>query len=177
MMLTEIVTFGNITFSKVGTYVVKVEEIVPEDATDNGDGTYTLNGITYDTNVLQTTFTVSEKDGKLTAAMNSTGSRTFNNEYQTTGTLEGSTDLEITKVLTGRDWINTDSFTFTLKADPDDQTTVKAVDDKTVVLPSNADGLTITGENEDHQASLEISHSQNRVPISCCFRETRRRNH
>ena len=146
------VTFGNITFSKVGTYVVKVEEIVPEDATDNGDGTYTLNGITYDTNVLQTTFTVSEKDGKLTAAMNSTGSRTFNNEYQTTGTLEGSTDLEITKVLTGRDWINTDSFTFTLAAA--DEATSQAVENGNVKLPDNASSLPIGADTEGHKAAF-----------------------
>ncbi len=54
--------------------------------------------------------------------------------------LNGAENLEVTKNLVGREWQDGDSFSFTLAADPDDDTTVNAVEDGTVVLPDNADG-------------------------------------
>ncbi|WP_162609741.1 Spy0128 family protein [[Collinsella] massiliensis] len=63
-------------------------------------------------------------------------------------TLDGAENLVVTKNLVGREWQDGDSFSFTLAADPDDDTTVKAVEDGTVVLPDNADDGTVVVSNE-----------------------------
>ena len=112
------INFGNITFTKAGAYKIKATEIVPEDATDNGDGTYTLNHVTYDTHVIETTFTVTDQNGKLTATRTGTdGNTTFTNTYkpdETTTTDDTSVDTNIlvTKEVTGAP--ATESFTFSL---------------------------------------------------------------
>ena len=62
-------------------------------------------------------------------------------------TLSGADNLVVTKNLVGRDWQNGDSFSFTLAADPNDETTVNAVDDGTVVLPENATDGTVKVTN------------------------------
>lgn len=63
-------------------------------------------------------------------------------------TLDGAKNLVVTKNLVGRDWKNGDSFSFTLAADPDDTTTLRAVKDGTVVLPENADDGTVVVNNK-----------------------------
>lgn len=141
--------FGDITFTEPGTYTFTVKE-------EPGK----ISGVAYDKSEKTVTVEVKDnKDGTLTAQIvkAATDELTFSNTYDTTSTeLNGETSLTVTKDFTGREngWLEDDAFTFTLTADPDDQTTVKAVDDKTVLLPDNADGLTITGENKDHQASF-----------------------
>lgn len=141
--------FGDITFTEPGTYTFTVKE-------EPGK----ISGVAYDKSEKTVTVEVKDnKDGTLKAQIvkAATDELTFSNTYDTTSTeLNGETSLTVTKDFTGREngWLEDDAFTFTLAADPDDQTTVKAVDDKTVVLPDNADGLTITGENKDHQASF-----------------------
>ncbi|MEE0344313.1 MAG: FctA domain-containing protein, partial [Eggerthellaceae bacterium] len=143
------VQFGNITFTKPGTYVVQVKEVVPAD----GDK---VAGVTYDDHVIKSTFTVTDVDGQLTVQRTgSTGSQTFTNKYTTTGKLEGATDLEVTKNFTGRDgneWLDTDSFGFKLEA-ADDATT-EAIADGEVVLPDNADSLVIDAQDADHKAAF-----------------------
>ncbi len=112
------INFGNITFTKVGTYKIKATEIVPEDATENEDGTYTLNHVTYDTHMVETTFTVTDQNGKLTVnRAGTTGSTTFTNTYEpdeTTTTDDISVDINIlvTKEVTGAP--ATERFTFSL---------------------------------------------------------------
>ena len=112
------INFGNITFTKAGTYKIKVTEIIPDDAVDNGDGTYTLNHVTYDTHVVESTFTVTDRNGKLTAARTGTdGSTTFTNTYQpdeitTTDDTSVDTNILVTKEVTGAPAI--ESFTFSL---------------------------------------------------------------
>ncbi len=63
-------------------------------------------------------------------------------------TLNGAENLEVTKNLVGREWQDGDSFSFTLAADPEDEATMKAVDDGTVVLPENADDGSVVVSNE-----------------------------
>lgn len=143
------VQFGNITFTKPGTYVVQVKEVVPAD----GDK---VAGVTYDDHVIKSTFTVTDVDGQLTVyRTSSTGSQTFTNTYKTTGTLDGVTNLEVTKNFTGRDgdkWLDTDSFEFKLEAAND--TTTQAITDGKVVLPENAGSLVIDASNADHKAAF-----------------------
>lgn len=138
------VQFGNITFTKAGTYIIQVKEDIPDNAIDNEDGTYTLDGVTYDNHVIQTTFTVRDQGGQLIVNRgNTSGSRTFTNKYQAEGTLEGATALEVTKELTGRDWQEGDSFTFTLTGEAD-RTGYE--------LPDNASGITIAYDENDTDA-------------------------
>lgn len=143
------VQFGNITFTKPGTYVVQVKEVVPAD----GDK---VAGVTYDDHVIKSTFTVTDVDGQLTVQRTgSTGSQTFTNAYKTTGTLDGATNLEVTKNFTGRDndaWLDTDSFEFKLEAADDD--TTQAISDGAVVLPENAGSLVIDASDADHKAAF-----------------------
>lgn len=143
------VQFGNITFTKPGTYVVQVKEVVPAD----GDK---VAGVTYDDHVIKSTFTVTDVDGQLTVnRTSSTGSQTFTNTYKTTGTLDGVTNLEVTKSFTGRDndeWLDTDSFGFKLEAA--DEATTKAITDGEVVLPDNATSLVIDAQTADHKAAF-----------------------
>lgn len=143
------VQFGNITFTKPGTYVVQVKEVVPAD----GDK---VAGVTYDDHVIKSTFTVTDVDGQLTVnRTSSTGSQTFTNTYKTTGTLDGATNLEVTKSFTGRDndeWLDTDSFGFKLEAA--DEATTKAITDGEVVLPDNATSLVIDAQTADHKAAF-----------------------
>ena len=112
------INFGNITFTKAGTYKIKATEIVPEDATENEDGTYTLNHVTYDTHVVETTFTVTDQNGKLTVnRAGTTGSTTFTNTYEpdettTTDDISVDTNILVTKEVTGAP--ATEGFTFSL---------------------------------------------------------------
>lgn len=148
---------GKLTFSKVGTYVIQVEEVVPSDATKNADGTYTKNGITYSTNVIRSTFVVTDNlEGELIVTRTGTvGSREFVNTYNTTGTLKGSTELIVVKNFTGRDgnaWLDTDSFSFVLEAH--DEATQKAIEDGKVVMPTNAGGIIIDADDADKKAAF-----------------------
>ncbi len=143
------VPFGDITFTKVGTYKVQVKEVVPDEA-------HKVAGVEYDTHVRTTTFTVTDNDGQLAVQRSGyDGSRTFTNKYTTTGTLDGATNLEVTKSFTGRDndeWLDTDSFGFKLEAA--DEATTKAITDGEVVLPDNATSLVIDAQTADHKAAF-----------------------
>ena len=143
------VPFGDITFTKVGTYKVQVKEVVPDEANK-------VPGVEYDTHVRTTTFTVTDNDGQLAVQRSGyDGSRTFTNKYTTTGTLDGATNLEVTKSFTGRDndeWLDTDSFGFKLEAA--DEATTKAITDGEVALPDNATSLVIDAQTADHKAAF-----------------------
>jgi pilin isopeptide linkage protein len=122
--------FGNITFTKAGTYVIQVKEQIPENATDNGDGTYILDGVTYDTHAVSSTFTVTDRSGQLTAVRsNTTGNQTFTNQYSATGV---SAELEGTKTITGRAYQEGDSFIFRISG-----AYTGSVQDVTIPLPAD----------------------------------------
>ena len=110
--------FPEMTFNHVGNYTFKVAENIPQDAQNN-----TLNGVTYDTNVGTVTVQVTDKDangnktGQLQAAVsyqnsrnNSTDLAKFVNSYEESG----SYAITGTKNITGRDFKDGDSFTFTV---------------------------------------------------------------
>lgn len=161
------VQFGDITFSKPGTYAVKVTETIPDKAinpnVNDGATTYeeandeqkamtgwTLDGVTYDTNIAQTTFTVYDDNGILTASRSSqSGNLTFANTYEAKGELDGATNLSVTKTIDGRSFQDGDNFTFTLTAGNEDTQT--AIDNGTVILPDNAaSGITISYADGDN---------------------------
>lgn len=111
-------TFQNLTFSHVGTYTFNVKETIPDGAKNNK-----LNGVTYDDNITTVTVKVTDKDasgnktGRLTAAVSYENSRNdstdlakFVNSYEESG----SYGITGTKNITGRDFAEGDSFTFTV---------------------------------------------------------------
>lgn len=125
------VNFGNIVFSKPGTYTISVSEEIPEDATENEDGTYSLDGVTYDTHKVMTTFVVRDANGTLVAIRSDTsGSRTFTNTYNATGTTDAA--LAGIKTIDGRSFQNNDAFTFQVTGSRADMAA-----DEQIPLPQN----------------------------------------
>ena len=107
---TQIIDFGTITYTKAGTYTYTVTE-----TTESGDGWTCDNApktVTVDV--------VDNGNGTLTATPKPV---TITNTYAADGTVV----LQAKKVLTGRDWLEGESFTFTLK-DADGNT----IEEKTV---------------------------------------------
>lgn len=137
------VVFGDIKFTKAGTYKLTVREVVPADEQK-------IPGITYSNNEYTVTYKVIEDytSGKLVLDGEPavTGEATFNNVYGAEGILEGSTYLEITKVIEGRDWNDSDSFTFTLTPDKDYGDAVKLGTDKVTVTKDTADHKVAFGD-------------------------------
>lgn len=79
----------------------------------------------------------------------------FENHYAVEPTtLDGATNLEVTKDLQGRDWAEGDSFEFVLSADMEDEATKAAVEAGTIELPENAGGITINNATPDHKAAF-----------------------
>lgn len=101
-----VVDFEKITFTKPGTYVVRVNEVIPA----NVD-----NGIVYDSHIIELTFNVVDNGaGKLIATYaGATGETVFENKYVPNAaeiTLSGE------KILDGRDITEDDRFEFVIRA-------------------------------------------------------------
>lgn len=101
------ITFGNIQFGidDIGnTYEYAIREVIPAGATDNGGGTSTLNGMTYDNTVKTVRIAVTQDQGtgSVVATVNGNGFE-FTNSYRASFvTTEGAADgLQITKQLDG----------------------------------------------------------------------------
>ena len=102
--------FGEISYSKAGTYNYTITEKVPEDAADGKK-----DGIAYDTTTHNVVVTVEKgSDNKLSATVTYDGeaSLTIENTYEA----EGEGEIKVQKVLEGREWTDDDTFTFTLSA-------------------------------------------------------------
>ena len=115
------ILFGNITFTKAGTYTIKAYEV-------KGD----KPGMTYDDTVLTATIeVVDNRNGVLTPIVREYFSTLqFENTYTSTGEF----DFTITKELSGREWTSTDKFEFEVVIL--DETTQNAVDNGDLVLPA-----------------------------------------
>ena len=128
-------SFGDINYKKAGTYSYTITE------TDTN-----AKGMTYSKAQYKVTVTVEDKAGALavTSVMKQvkdvkgeTADKTvskavFTNTYKAEpAVLEGKTDLELTKIFTGRQWNEKDHFDFTLE--PAGKT-AEAVNDNLVVL-------------------------------------------
>lgn len=82
---------------------------------------------------------------------------TFTNNYEATGSLDGSASLRVTKSLvnedgSARDWDEGDAFTFTLA--PGDGATTDAVKEGLITLPGNAKGLEISRDAANHASEF-----------------------
>lgn len=159
-------SFGDIQFTKAGTYKFLVSEVQPtDDGTMTGtaldgatqvDGKWVLNGITYDNSVKTVTVNVVDNgDGRLTANVvtGDSDDLTFTNAYDTQDISVFSLDLglEGNKVLTGREWETGDSFTFSItRGDctypnsdtklPDDVANATMPDNTSVTITPATDG-------------------------------------
>ena len=101
------ITFGDIQFGidDIGkTYEYAIREVIPDGATDNGDDTSTLNGMTYDNTVKTVSIAVTQDQitGSVVATVNGNDFE-FTNSYRASSvTTEGAADgLQITKQLDG----------------------------------------------------------------------------
>ena len=104
------VTFGDITYTKAGTYKYTV--------TESG----TVPGITNDSNATkEVTVVVKDNNGKLSAVVNSDETLTFTNTYEPEAV---SVDLEVTKVLENMK-LQENQFTFQLLDDQDKSNAVQ----------------------------------------------------
>lgn len=116
------VVLGSLHFGvdDAGTYQYKVKEVIPDGATENSDGTYTLNGMTYDGAEHLITVVVGYDSTANNVYIESVthegepeGARwtTFTNSYAPTN---ANVTIEGTKTLTGRDMLDGEVFGFTL---------------------------------------------------------------
>ena len=118
--------FGDIKYEKAGTYKYTVNEVVPEEGTEDYNA-----GITYDSHIANVTVTVTEdedengnKTGTLSAeaVITAEGNDTpevFTNTYDTNEVTIGgkdSTGIAVQKTLAGRDWEAGDGFDFQIEA-------------------------------------------------------------
>lgn len=125
--------FGKVTFSKVGTYIFRIEE-------ESGSA----GGVKYDTHICTVTVNVTDNNGVLEAAAtydNETVSQditqaVFLNTY-TTGsvTQDESNRITVRKTLTGRNWTTDDRFYFRLTGV--DGTATPADNEINIVLAEN----------------------------------------
>ena len=147
--------FGNIHYTVPGTYTYRISE-----NEQNGDGitsskatylvTVTANDDDHDGQMTVTATMQREKDDTGTPVTENAvpgGTASFTNTYTTQQQTSGA--IAVSKTLTGRAWEAGDAFGFTLAADPEDQDTLDAVEDGTVVLPANATTLQITNSSTD----------------------------
>lgn len=118
----------------------------------NGQTAHFINipaGVTYEVTEAATAGYTTTYDNAQSGAIefNKTTATTVTNTVVPDATLDGAENLVVTKNLVGRDWQDGDSFSFTLAADPEDEPTTKAVEDGTVVLPTNATDGTVKVTN------------------------------
>ena len=140
--------FGDIVFTEAGDYAFTISEQQP--GSDGFVGN--TDGITYDDHVVTISVNVADNgEGKLEATVTGVeGSNSWTNVYKAggedkPGILSGAENLVVTKVIEGREWLDTDAFTFTLAADesnPDG-----------VTMPAETT-LTINANSENHQAAF-----------------------
>ena len=138
--LTQTASFDKITFTKPGTYTFNVEE----STTGTGDGWI------YDTD----TKTIEVKvDNDMNVTVNPANATvSFTNTYGASGDLplDGSGAIKLTKELTGRDWVDGDTFTFTLSGKNvtpgADETAGFELPATTEVTVSYADAVKAAGE-------------------------------
>lgn len=127
------------SFAKVGEYRYRINEKIPQNT----------NGIAYDTHALIVTFNVMQDDSsgnliashRIKAEDSGNDDDTFINSYSSVGSFSG---LSVTKKLTGRNWKDTDKFSFALSAF--DDATQSAIDNRIITLSNTS--VSITKSNQ-----------------------------
>ena len=156
--------FGDITFNEPGTYTFQITETAHNDEAIPADP---QDGMTYDGHTATVTVTVKDNkaEGKLEAESviyandgaqsqtdrNNTDIAAFTNTYTaTSGTYDR---VNVAKVLTGRDWLDTDSFTFDLALKEATSLPAGAPNNAAGLykLPDNAANLSVTNQSSPVQ--------------------------
>ncbi len=143
--------FDNVVFSTPGEYVFSIFE------NDTG-----LGGISYDDSVYTlTVYVLDEGNGRLEPEVTEVRKNgeviatdsvlEFTNEYYADTTLRAGT-LRTRKLFTGRNWLESDKFGFTLT--PADEVTKQAVTDGFILLPDNADDMVIGNDTDNLECEI-----------------------
>ena len=104
------IDFGSLVFTMPGTYTFAVREQLPDGASAANPK---VDGWTYDTHTHTVTYTVTDSNGKLTAAATTDGSATFTNAYTAQVNYGADGAMRIGKTLTGRS-MNAQEFSFAI---------------------------------------------------------------
>ncbi len=158
----ENVAFGEITYSRPGTYIYTLTEVeehklagveysqaeyeVVVTAEDNHDGTMTV--------ISKITPVKADNGTEIENAEPISGAAEFTNTYSVAETSIGGQALAVTKNLSGRSWFDSDEFTFTLAAGEDNGVTQDAIDAGEVKLPAETE-ITISGSTEGHTVTFD----------------------
>lgn len=129
------------------TYIYEIREVIPEDATRNENGTWSLNGMTYDGTVHTVTVEITDEPNKQGEGMHIVATPSmqpaevkFTNVYDPTDyTLEGDEAIHGTKVLQGREIGDDETFYFELKQTSGPETVLADPEVKTVTKDSGMD--------------------------------------
>ena len=163
-------SFGQLTFTKAGTYMFNVTENAPK-----ADG----NGMTYDRHTSTVTVTVTDTDangnhtGKLNASVvydnlsatvnaadrNVKNAAAFTNQYRASGTYAG---IDVTKVLNGRN-MTVGQFGFSIEADQQNPTGAAALDVPTGDRAFRNTAAAGSGETVTMANKLRFNLNQNHV--------------
>lgn len=129
------------------TYIYEIREVIPQGAIDNQDGTWSLNGMTYDGTVHTITVAVTDEENTqgggvhIVATPSMTpGEVEFTNTYDPTGaTLSGENAIHGTKTLQGREIKDNETFYFQLTQTGGPETVLASPETKTVTKDSGMD--------------------------------------
>lgn len=141
------------------SYTYQLTEVIPDGATQNADGTYTLNGVTYDPTEYYAVVAVAVEDGILVPTVtyykdsvsdgNVVQDVTFSNTYEPT---QLETTIQVEKILTGRDMAENETFSFTITGG--DATTTAAMGDGTITFEKTTASVSGGDKGETMVASF-----------------------
>lgn len=149
------VIFGDITFTKAGSYVISVKEIEPDEADK-------VAGITYSKQVITAVYNVvDDRNGNLTATLTQLiGGDNIVNYYKAES---AEVTVEIEKNFTGREnneWLITDSFEFQIKiTDTETLAALERGDIELVLDAASTDtaSFTIAAKGESKSTVVKIN--------------------
>lgn len=129
------------------TYIYEIREVIPQGATENSDGTWTLNGMTYDGTVHTVTVTVADEPNTQGEGVHIVATPSmqpadvqFTNVYDPEDyKLTGDEAIHGTKVLQGREIGDNETFYFQLKQTAGPETVLDNPETKTVTKNSGMD--------------------------------------
>lgn len=129
------------------TYIYEIREVIPEGATANGDGTWSLNGMTYDDTVHTVTVEITDEPNEQGEGMHIVARPSmqpanvkFTNVYDPTDyTLKGDEAIHGTKVLQGRQMKEGETFYFQLAQTGGPETVLAGPEVKTVTKDGSMD--------------------------------------
>lgn len=129
------------------TYIYEIREVIPQGATENSNGTWTLNGMTYDGTVHTVTVTVADEPNTQGEGVHIVATPSmqpadvqFTNVYDPEDyKLTGDEAIHGTKVLQGREIGDNETFYFQLKQTAGPETVLDNPETKTVTKNSGMD--------------------------------------